>query len=520
MAITITPSRTGMDVGLSDIASILSEQNQVLAQTADAQQKLTNSFSSYLKMLKGDEMDELQDKRRAKQEATAPTINSDRGMKNLIPTKGGVMDYLKTFFKRLIPVALGLVFGDDLLDFLKPKIENLIGREIGDGVFEVIKRATGGGLLGFLFGGLKGGIFGAVFMALTSEPVRKKIAETINNAFDTELNENDWGTWATSIVGAFSVLWGPKLLMGAIKRFIAGSAGKKAGEEVGKGLFKTIMTNPRVLGAMTFGLKGLVIAGIGYLALQGGKALIDYFRGKNKEFFEDAIAKSDPAIDEYKRTGDVEVLKAAEQDIGRTQTEAQRMMEIGMGSGSYDEASAQYEKTTEALGIARGQVGRQQEKVATMQGVRGTVGLAINKAYDLAVAKYGDDVTANNFRTTLQDMMMQASVDAGKATGDERERLNTIRDAIRDNLDEMVDYQVERRRQSMERASNARSEESISLMNKYGARSTGNVIAPVDNSQATQVTNNNSSPMVLPSGGSQDNSDSKMAKMLATSAPI
>lgn len=519
MAITITPTgRTGMDVGLSDIAVILSEQNQVLAQTAVDQRKLTNAFDRYLKVLEGQDFDDLQDERRDKEKADSKGVGkgfSMEGIMGKMPTAGGIMDYLKTFGKRLIPVALGLLFGDDLINAVTNQIEKMLGVEITDSVRSSIMAITGGTLLGFLFGGIKGGLLGLVLTAFTSDAARQKIADTLNEAFGTELESTDWQAWGLSIAGAFGVLYGPKLLMGAIKRFLISSAGKEAGEEVGKQLFKNVLKNPRVLSAMTFGLKGLVVAGIGYLALQGGKALIDYFRGKNKEFFDDAIAKSDPAIDEYKRTGDVEVLKAAEESIGRTQTEAQRMMEIGRGSGSYDEASAQYEKTTEALGIARGEVGRRQEKVATMQGVRGTVGEAINKAYDLAVAKYGEDVTADNFRTALQDMMLQASVDAGKATGKEKERLNTIRDAIRDNLDEMVDYQVQRRKESMSRP--AMSREGIELMNRYGSRSTGNVIAPVDNSQMNQVTNNNSSPMVLPNGGATDYDQFTRRQMNATS---
>ena len=78
MAITITPTgRTGMNVGLSDIASILSEQNQVLAQTAVSQEKLTSAFKDYLTMLAGNQMDDLQDERRAESESRS---GSGRGV--------------------------------------------------------------------------------------------------------------------------------------------------------------------------------------------------------------------------------------------------------------------------------------------------------------------------------------------------------------------------------------------------------------------------------------------------------
>ena len=542
MAITITPSRTGMDVGLSDIASILSEQNQVLAQTADAQQKLTNSFSSYLKMLKGDEMDDLQDERRAKQEAKSPTTGSG-GMRNLVPTKAGLMDYLMTFLKRLVPVALGIAFGDDLLEYLKPKIENLIGREIGPTLFGALTGAAGGGLLGFLFGGVKGGLYGLVLGALTSPAVRKKIADTINEKLGTELDENDWGTWGTAIVGAFSILWGPKLLTGAIgnwfksekgtkfkKQFGAKFAGRliagggillmgealadQIGESMGEdaGDFASMAAKGAGYGFMLLGLKGMIFGAVAMLAVEGGKRLIDYLRNKNHEQFDKAMAQADTVLNEYEKTGDVSVLQEGMDKLKAAQVEANRMIQIGKSSGRYEEATGSYDKIAIAMGAARGQDGQIQVEAKQNEAIKGGLSSILDYAYSEALKKAAAGGRDRPDRIDIMQSLVDLEARERAKPFDEQDQ--AVLAALRGSgLDKSTNI-------LMDRASNARSQESISLMNKYGGGCIGNVIAPVDNSQATQVTNNNSSPMVLPSGGSQDNSDSKMAKMLATSAPI
>lgn len=547
MAITITPSRTGMDVGLSDIASILSEQNQVLAQTADAQQKLTNSFSSYLKMLKGEEMDDLQDERRAKQEAKSPTTASG-GMRNLIPTKGGIMDYLKTFLKRLVPVALGIVFGDDLLDFLKPKIESLIGREIGDGVFEVIKRAAGGGLLGFLFGGVKGGIFGLVLMALTSEPVRKKIAETINKALGTELDENDWAAWGTGIVGAFAVLWGPGLLKGAITSWFKGPKGTKFKKDFGSkfagrliagggilllgealadqignsmgedaGDFASMAAKGAGYGFMIGGLKGMLFGAIAMLAVEGIKRAVDYMRNKNFEQFDKSMAEADKVLDEYEKTGDVSVLEKGMNQLKAAQVEANRMMTIGQGSGRYEEAVAANEELIKAMGMGRDEVGRLQEKQTLSKAIAGQgLDQALEKAYQIAMDRTGGNATTKDFEMALKSLAVEAMQDTSAEGAKFRSML-----ASGDKISEAAQYLTQRKISGgMGMEAGGVYPDRIQTMANGATRSTGNTNATVNSGNTSVTTTTNNSPTVLPSGSSQDNSDSKMAKMLATSAPI
>lgn len=498
MAITISPSRTQAIVGLNDIASILSEQNQVLAITAESQQKLTNSFDTYLKMLKGKDMDELQEERRSK--SVAPAVGAAAGfsMAGLLGKLGdgkGFLSSLLGFLKRLVPIALGLIFGDDLLRAIKPKIEELIGTEISSNFMSALMGAAGGGLLGFLFGGFKGGLFGIVLGALTSEGTRKKIADSVNDKLGTELNENDWETWALSIAGAFGVLWGPKLITSAISKFLVGSAGKKASEEVGKSLIKNIFKNPKVLAAMTLGMKGLIVAGIAYLALQGGKALVDYFREKNFEMFDESIAKSDRILEKYRETGDKSVLEEGLQDLGRAQTESRRMLEIGQGSGRYEEAQKAMDETSIAMGIARGDLGNSQmsrealERQAVEGGLSDAMDYAMARAYQIG---NGNPDQADYLQAALElgnsKAMSEASSDIKTAFGVDALKTSTA---------------------LMERAEKTVSKK----LNEAIARDAANSnAAPVimDNSQRDQSTNvSNSSPMVLPNGGATDYNDNK-----------
>ena len=494
MAITITPTRTGMDVGLADIAVILSEQNQVLAETAIAQQKLTDSFSSYLKILKGDQMDELQDERRAKTESNSGGM-SMAGLAGMKPSFTGIMDYLKTFAKRLIPVALGILFGDDLIEGIKTQIEKMTGEEISDNIVNSIMTITGGTLLGFLFGGFKGGFLGLILTAFTSEFARQKIADTFNNILGTDIENSDWQAWTTGIVGTLGVLWGPTLIGAAFKRYFASSAGEKTKRDFGRKLVGDIFKNQKFLGALRFGLQGLLIGAIGYLAIQGGQALIDYFRDKNKQMFRDAINESEPYLEEYKRTGDVAVLQKGMDAIGKTQTEARRMMEIGQASGAYDEAALQYEKTSLALGAARGEDGQIQREVKEAQALRGGLQSALNYAMKRAMEIGKGNPNQGDF--------LQAALELGSSKGI-GQGSDEVQSAFKGaGIYETIDTLMQRSQMGV-------SQQAREAMNKYGARSTNAAPVVMDNSLTDASTNiSNSSPMVLPNGGAGDFSDNK-----------
>jgi hypothetical protein len=544
MAITITPTgKTGMDVGLSDIASILSEQNQVLAQTADAQQKLTSSFTSYLKMLKGDKMDELQDERRSNQAAKAPVASGSSSMRNMIPTKAGIFDYLKTFLKRLVPIALGIVFGDDLLDAIKPKIEALIGTDITDEVMSVITGAAGGSLLGFLFGGVKGGLYGLAIGALTSKGARQKIADGLSAIFNKEINADDWEAWAGSAGGLAALYFTPSLLSGAMafalsgkvektsggryrdkktgrflkpslaQKFKAGFGGNAAmaagvfavgsamsgiiGDQLGAdagGLAQDV-TNAAAFGAM-FGPKGMLIATIGMLAVKGGSAILQHLRGINDKLKNKSFEEADALYAEYEKTGDKSILEAGMEKLGRAQREAQLAVQRGEL-----EHQADYERYTKMMGEG-GKTGQAQTELAKAEAARGTLANALDRAYQMAMEKTGGNAKAADFEDSL--------INIASAPGVTEE----VRAGIVDDLPGVAQRLVDRKSSSMSQVQPA--PEAIATMNKYGARSTGNTIAPVDASTANIVTNNSSAPMVLPSGGSQDISDSKRAMLLTT----
>lgn len=497
MAITISASRTGAIVGLNEIASILSEQNQVLAITAESQEKLTKSFDSYLKMLQGQNLDDLQEERREKTRSVSPAVGALAGfsLSGLLEKLGdgkGILGSLLGFLKRLVPVALGLVFGDDLLRALKPKIEELVGGEISSDFMSTLMGAGSGGLLGFLFGGFKGGLFGLVLGALTSEGTRNKIADAFSNSITGELEANDWETWALSLSGAFAVLWGPKLLTKAITSFVAGRAGKEASEEVGKGLVKNIFKNPKVLAAMTLGMRGLVIGAIGYLALQGAKALVDYFRDKNFEMFDEAISKSDKVLDRYRETGDESVLKEGLEDLGRANTEARRMVEIGQGSGRFAEAQKALDETSLAMGIARGERGQVQLEALQRSAIEG----GLSSAMDYAMARAYDIGRGN----PDQGDFLQAALELGSSKA-----MSTASSDIKSAFGPNA---LNTSTALMERSQGVSA--TIESLDNYSSKPNGTAPVVMDNSQTdASTTVANSSPIVLPNGGATDFNDNK-----------
>ena len=108
------------------------------------------------------------------------------------------------FAKRLLPVALGLLFGDELLEGVKTAVKTYLQRDISSDVFDAVKLAVVGGLGGFLFGGVKGGLYGMLFGVMFSPMVRQKIADGLETILGKEIDSTDPATYVTA--GAIALL--------------------------------------------------------------------------------------------------------------------------------------------------------------------------------------------------------------------------------------------------------------------------------------------------------------------------
>lgn len=536
MAITITPTRSGMNVGLSDIAVILSEQNQVLAQTAESQQKLTTAFKDYLKLLAGQDMDDLQDERREKAETkTSMGGMSMRGMSGgIMGAAGSIKDYIMGFGKRFLPVLAGLIFGDELLDGLYKAVETYLGVSISENLKDAIELGVVGGLAGFLFGGFKGGLYGMIFGAMFSKPVREKIAAALEKITGEDFDANSIITMGTAALGSLLLIFSPAIIGGAIKSFFKTPGGEKAKGKITRGFASRLATGAGILfvgealadqidaaygeeagdiastiakgaafGAM-FGPKGMLVGAIGFLAIQGGAKLIDYLRNKNQELFDDAIRKSDDAIDRYKETGDVKILQDNEKEIAAAHTEANRMLQIGRGSGNYDEAAIQVDRTAMALATARGVDSAASIQAETRMALSAGGQSILDQAYAIAMekaSKRDGRVNKTDINQALFDVFRTAS-ESNQLT-DETKELLTGKGRYKS-----VDL-------LMERASTGLSQQARTAMENYGARSTGSSYTDLSTTSVDQSTNS-SSAMVLPGGGATDNADHKAA-LLTTS---
>ena len=512
MAITITPTgKTGMDVGLADIASILSEQNQVLAQTADAQQKLTNSFSSYIGMLKGDKMDKLQQERREKTQTDTAQTSRMSGM-TIGGALGTVSDYLKGFAKRLLPVALGILFGDDLIEAVKKQIERYLKTDLNNDVVNALSGAIGGGLAGFLFGGGKGAIYGMVLGTMFSTPVREKIAEALSFITGDEVDSTDWKTYLTA--GAIGLAI-PSLIQAAVTAVL-----------------------PKLL--------GLLFSPAGLLVVAAGLAITTAYKYYTDPEFKKMVDEKTQGFNDT--INDME--KAFANKIGEVITtytnEAKKLANKSLGFNLFTTK----EMEAQAEGALSNEDKSKLDQLRTQEAEvnKDFTDYLSGKRTDEIVAKYGLDSGITSRMSNLdklediasglrdaQDNILDPASSAVKATkgksnqdiinkrnelaenaallgsmpGNETE-VNYLRKQI-EEMDKIIATRAQpagapRPPTGMERQTYGPNPE---LMAKYGSRSTGNTIAPVDASNTNVVTNNSSTPMVLPSGGSQDYTDNK-----------
>jgi len=219
MAIRIEPSRTGATVELKDIASILSEQNQVLAVTAESQEKLSKSFASFIQMLEKQDADEKRDEAQAEaRQRNQPSKASGyvQGMKEKMT---GITGGVEGLVAGVVPFALGLLrrflpalLTVGLADQIAKGLEDKIGPELAN----VVEYALTGAGIGFLLGGAKGGIYGAILMALFSDASREFVVGMVNNIFKTDFSAT--GPESFVVVGAAALA--TKFMIGLLPKLL------------------------------------------------------------------------------------------------------------------------------------------------------------------------------------------------------------------------------------------------------------------------------------------------------------
>lgn len=219
MAIRIEPSRTGANVELKDIASILSEQNQVLAVTAESQEKLSKSFASFIQMLEKQDVDEKRDEAQAEaRQRNQPSKASGyvQGMKEKMT---GITGGVEGLVAGIVPFALGLLkrflpalLTVGLADQIAKGLEDRIGPELAN----VVEYALTGAGIGFLLGGAKGGIYGAILMALFSDASREFVVGMVNNIFKSDFSAT--GPESFVVVGAAALA--TKFMIGLLPKLL------------------------------------------------------------------------------------------------------------------------------------------------------------------------------------------------------------------------------------------------------------------------------------------------------------
>ena len=219
MAIKITPTRTGANVELKDIATILSEQNQVLAMSAESQTRLEKSFSSFIQMLESQEASDAQDERQAAARANNSQGYASRAIGGAKRGLAGITSGVDNMVAGIIPFALGLMrrFIPALLTVgLADQVANSIKDKIGPELANMVESSLTGAGIGFLLGGAKGGIYGSILGALFSESSRKFVVGMVNNIFNTDFAAT--GPESFAVVGGAALA--AKFLIGLLPKLL------------------------------------------------------------------------------------------------------------------------------------------------------------------------------------------------------------------------------------------------------------------------------------------------------------
>lgn len=211
-----------MTITLANINDTLREQTVAITQeqmvTQNRVKQLSQSFDTFVTMLKSEDGDDLEAEREAnKQTKVAKKLESREGgqssfdLGNLIPFAAGMVGGL---LKRGIPALLGILLADELAE----QVKKITG---SDFLANVTEWSAMGGAFGFLFGGVKGGILGAVIGAIFSEASRDKIAEVLSDVMDKEIK----GTDPEALIGAGALtglaLLAPKIISKILPLFLS-----------------------------------------------------------------------------------------------------------------------------------------------------------------------------------------------------------------------------------------------------------------------------------------------------------
>lgn len=481
---------------LADIRDLLIEQNTVLGFTADSTKNTEKELKKVSQYFTG--LDALESRRDQQAAAsgvrpTEPAMGTaggtgfkmpDLGIKDLL-TPAGLLAFAKGFGKRFLGGGLAFLLADE--------IATAVTDYIGDDTFkEEIERGIGYGGLGFLFG-RKLGMAGLAYGVLIDKETEEKLKPLLTDIKEALFGKDGEGGLLPSLE--------------TIREFLVD--GLEGVRDIITGDFKKAYDDGNITEA--FSLMGIFAAlfapGLALRAAitaatvpfkAGGKVLksLGLLAGLGNTVGDMPIPNAGPTV--LKDANGREYVRGVGAD--------------GKPTTSYsakDIADTKGGRTPKGMtaGRAAGAIGRGALRFL------GPLGVA------LTVVELGMLATSVFKETEMyQDLL--------KLNDKMSEKLGPSDTGADPSLDETAQYTTvpqdttltedQKRAQSYYMHSQGIGA-GREAMEKYGSRSTGNTIAPVDMSQSTQVTNNSSSPMVLPSGGSQDYDQFTRRQMLPTS---
>lgn len=491
---------------LADIRDILIEQNAVLGLTADSTKNTEKEIKKVSQYFTG--LDALE-KRRDQQAAASgvkPTEKvmgtksgtgfkmPDIGLGGLFTT-AGLASFATRFGKRLLGGGLAVIFADE--------IATAITDYFGDDTFkDEIERGLTYGGLGFLFG-KKLGIAGLAYGVLIDKETEEKLGPIITDIKEALFGKNGEGGLLPSLetIREFLVdgLEGVRdILTGDFKKAYDDGNLTEAFTLMGAfaALFAPGLALRVAIGAATLPFKagGKVLRSLGLLAGLGntiGDMPIPGQTGptimkdsKGKEYVRGVGVDGKP-------TTSYSAKDIADTKAGRTPGKFAR---AGRVAGAIGRGAARFlgplgiALTVVELGMLATDIFKTTEMYADLKKKSDKLGEIIDEGVEGQSSMSLDE-------TSISDASLSGIKPIDRVRADAIEQANSYY---------MHSQGIGAGREAME---------------KYGRRSTGNVIAPIDNSQMNQVTNNSSSPIVLPSGGATDYDDSIMrrTRMLPTS---
>lgn len=487
---------------LADIRDLLIEQNTVLGFTADSTKNTEKELKKVSQYFTG--LDALESRRDQQAAAkgvtpTEPAMGTaggtgfkmpDLGIKNLL-TPAGLLAFAKGFGKRFLGGGLAFLLADE--------IATAVTDYIGDDTFkEEIERGIGFGGLGFMFG-RKLGLAGLAYGVLIDKETEEKLKPLLTDIKEALFGKDGEGGLLPSLE--------------TIREFLVD--GLEGVRDIITGDFKKAYDDGNITEA--FSLMGIFAALFAPgLALRGAiLAATVPFKAGGK------VLKSLGLLAGLGNTvGDMPIPNA-----GPTVLKDANGREYVRGVGADGKPTTSYS----AKDIADTKAGRTPGKM-TAGRVAGAVGRGALRflgpiGVALTVVELGMLATAIFKETEMYADLKKKSDELGKIIdeGVEGQRSMSLDETSISDASLAGIRPIDRVRADAIEQANSYYMHSQGIgagreaMEKYGSRSTGNTIAPVDASTANIVTNNSSSPMVLPSGGSQDYDQFTRRQMLATS---